>query len=140
MTRLASLTSPQMSKRNGEGYRLPRKKRKAGVSYARVDLDVSEESLERVEHIRVWNITKSETNGRVSATRKNYQHFYTSPLDSPHEDPPAVEEIAPESPEPRAAESITKQKRVRAVKENDSVSCIPPMLMSQPRYMITIPR
>ena len=127
-----------MSKRNMVGYRLPRKKRKAGVSYAKIDLDVPEE-LGRVEDIRVWNITRSETNGRVSATRKTHQHIYASPLDSPHKDPPAAQEIAPEDPEPREVESVAKKKRVRAVKENDSVSSIPPILMPQPRFIITTP-
>jgi len=111
-----------MSKRTVTSSRQSRKRKKAGVSYSVVDLD---ESPDKTEDIRVWDVTMSATSGRVSATRKNYQHFYESPQEPLHEEPPTVEDIAaPADPEPNElppAESVVKRRRIRAVKENDSV-------------------
>jgi len=124
-------TSP-MSKRNTKGTRLPRKRRKAGSSYAAVDLDVPDSRTEGVEDIRVWNITKSETTGRVSATRRNYQHIYDSLPEPLRGEPPVVEDINspadPEASELLPAKSVVKRKRARKAKtkENDSVSSIVP--------------
>lgn len=116
-----------MSKRTVTSSRQSRKRKRAGVSYSVVDLD---ESPDKTEDIRVWDVTMSTTSGRVSATRKNYQHSYASPQEPLHEEPlheepPTAKDIvAPADPEPNElppAESVAKRKRVRAVKENDSV-------------------
>jgi len=47
-----------MSKCNGAGYQLPRRGRKAGVSYTSIDPDGVD--LEKVEDIHVWNVTNVE--------------------------------------------------------------------------------
>lgn len=117
-----------MSKRNANEYRLSRKRRKEGASYARVDLDALTRRRDKVEDVRVWNVTMSETTGRVSASRKHRQHVYEGPPKALHEEFPtgASEEFAisadPElTPSPA---SVVKRKRVR-ITENDSVSSVP---------------
>ena len=114
-----------MSKRNTVGSRQSRKRRKAGASYATTELDAPDQ--DEVENIRIWEITRSETNGRVSATRRNHQHSYRSSpelLCEGHPSTTTIEDIAPEDLEESVAKSAKKRKRVRIVKENDSVSFI----------------
>ena len=100
------------------------------MSYGTIDVDTLLKPSERVEEIRVWDMTLSERNGRVSATRKNHKHMYKCPTEPPLEEPPIVEDVsAPADPEPIKSQSpkfTVKRKRVRARKENDSVSSITP--------------
>ena len=113
-----------MTKRNTADPRPSRKKRK-GASYAAIDLDAPDD-LQEVENIRVWNISTSARSGRASATRKNHKHFSSSSLKPlpeeiltvEHSDVPADSE----SKQLSLAKSGTKRKRIRIVKENDSVS------------------
>ena len=129
----ASYSLPPMSKRNATSHRLPWKKRKGGVSYGTVDLDSLDEQPSR-EDVHVWNVTRSETTGRVSATRRNHQHFRIDPLEPSREvQPPTTptEDIgAPDNPEPSGrppAKPSAECKNRSTIKENDSVST---MLMS----------
>lgn len=124
-----------MSKRNATSSRASRKRRKSG--YASLDFDAlnesKRESKHKVEEIRVWNVTASGTNGRVSATRKNRQLIYESlPEPSREEAVPVGESIAtpadPEPSEPPPAKSVAKRRRVRITKENDSVSSVSTLL------------
>lgn len=126
-----------MSKRNAADSRLARKRRKEGVSHAVVDLDAMTGRSERVEPIRVWNITTSGTTGRVSGTRKILNHVYESSpgpsreesREESHEESPFVGDIGtPAETEPSVPlpkKSTTKRRRVRVAKENDSVSLMP---------------
>lgn len=122
-----------MTKRGATSHRLPRKKRKGGVSYAAVDID-SLDQRPPGEDIRVWNVTRSETTGRVSATRRNHQHFLTkpsAPLPSHEEQAPTdVMEsfgvpVNPEVDERPSVRPVAKHQKRKATKENDSVSSIP---------------
>ena len=125
-----------MSKRNTTGSR-PSRKRRKGANYTAIDLDAPDDSLE-VEDIRVWAISTSETTGRASATRRNYKHFLRSSLEPlreeiltpEHSDVPADSE----SNELLPAKSNAKRRRVRTVKENDSVS---PVLVHRNNLRIT---
>lgn len=117
-----------MSKRNATGPQLSRKRKKAGASYARIDLDALSAPAGKVEDIRVWGVSMSETTGRISATRRDHKHVYESSTEPLHKEPLTPEDISPPAdPEPSElppAKSVTKRKRVRVRKENDSVSSI----------------
>ena len=99
------------------------------MSCAKVDADAS--SPDEAEDIRVWEITASETTGRVSGKRKTHRHLHEDPVEPRHEEPPTVEEVDatvdPEPSDPPLAKVTAKgkRKRVRVVKENDSVSFVP---------------
>ena len=86
---------------------------------------------DEVDDIRVWSVTTSEKNGRVVGKRKTHRHLRKDPLEPQHEEPPIVEEVgAPTDPEPSEPPPANvarkgKRKRVRVVKENDSVSLVP---------------
>ena len=115
-----------MSKRSASEYRLARKRKKDGASYASVDLDALVRRGKKVEDISVWDVSMSEKTGRITASRKNYRHVYQSPPEPLHEDPPTDirEEItAPVDPGPGELPPrlVAKHKRAR-VRENDSVS------------------
>ena len=123
---------------NTPGSRPPRKKKRGRATYAAVDLDSADGRTEELENIRVWNISKSETTGRVSATRKNHKHAYASlPVPLREESPPIEHIDAPANPEQPPTEPGTKRKRARAkiVKDNDSVS-----LVLVPSITLTITR
>jgi len=77
-----------MSKCNTSGSQPPHKRRKEGHGSV-VDLDALIQRRDKVEDIRVWNVAVSETNGRVSASRKTRQHIYECPPELPREEPPA---------------------------------------------------
>jgi len=119
-----------MSKRSASEYRLSRKRKKDGASYASVDLDALVRRGKKVEDIRVWDVSMSEKTGRTTASRKTYRHVYQSQPEPLHEDPPAdiCEEITapgdpgPGKPPPRLVAKRRKRARVR---ENDSVSSVP---------------
>ena len=115
-------------KRNMADARLARKRKKAGASYGVVDLDALTRPTEKVEDIRVWDVTMSETTGRVSGTRRNYKHTYKVSPEPVGEEPSIVEISAPADTGPsdsQPAKPVGKNKRVRIAKENDSVSSIP---------------
>lgn len=118
-----------MSKRNATDYRLSRKKRKAGSSYALVNADA--ENSPKVEDVRVWKVAVSDTTGRVLATRTNRQLNYERSPKASFEEAVAFEEAskppdpAPSDP-PTASSQTTKPKKARGAKGNDSVSAIPP--------------
>ena len=116
-----------MSKRSGATPRPPRKKRKGQVSYASVDVDALAKQPFR-EEIRVWNVTQSETNRRVSATQKIRHHLHAGHLQSSPESQPSAadtEDIdAPVDLEPdegSSAKLVAKRKKGKVTKENDSV-------------------
>lgn len=115
-----------MSKRSATDPRPVRKRRKAGVSYGVVEIDIDAPTASKAEDIRVWNVAASETTGRVSATRKNYKHTYKSPQEPSHEEPSTVEDLGttvdPGPSESSPTKPTAKPKRVGIVKENDSVS------------------
>ena len=108
-----------MSKHNTTGSRPPRKRRKGGGSYATIDLDAPDGASQEAEDVRVWNISMSEKTGRVSATRKSHKHFFGSLRGGLCEEPET--HVDPEPNELPLEKSVAKCKRVRAVKENDSV-------------------
>lgn len=123
--RLTCLTPSSMAKRNATGSRTSRKRRKGGASYAAIDLDAPDGGSQQIENIHVWNISMSETNRRLSATRRNHKHLSETPLEHLREEPPTVEHAdLPADPEPHPAKLIERRKRVRILKENDSVSPI----------------
>jgi len=132
-----------MAKRNAGSSQSSRKRRKAGASYSKVDADAS--SPDEAEDIRVWNITTSETTGRVFGKRKTHRHLHEDPVEPLHEEPPTVEEIdasadpEPSDPPPAKVAAKGKRKRVRVIKENDSVSFVPmdPCLRSKLTISIT---
>ena len=116
-----------MSKRNATDSRSSRKRRKGGKSHRTTNLDPPDDPPPNVETIRVWKVTRSETTGRVSGTRKNHLHFHEGPSEpSREEEAYTVEDVSgpvgEESSEQPPAKAATKRKRVRIVKENDSVS------------------
>lgn len=123
---LHSSHPPPMSKRHGTGTSRPRKKKK-GLSYGSVDLDLDEPSGE-VEIIRVWDVAASKTTGRVSATRRSHRHVNEGVVKPILEEPiPATEDIGiapdPERSEP-PPKPATKPKE-KPAKRNDSVSSTP---------------
>ena len=120
-----------MSKRNATGSRLSRKRRKGGASYGEVDLDSLGDRAPKVEDIRIWKISRSETTGRLSGTRKNHKHLYQGPSEPLREEQPSTMEgiSAPAGPEPSEqlpAKPTVKRKKARTTrnKENDSVSFV----------------
>ena len=126
-----------MSKRSAATPRPPRKKRKGGVSYASVDVDALAERPFR-EEIRVWNVTKSETNGRVSATWKTRHHFHTGHLQTfPESRPSTVDTEDINGPadleldEGSSAKPVARRKKARVAKENDSVSLLLKFMQTQ---------
>jgi hypothetical protein len=120
-----------MSKRSAMTSQPSRKRKKGGVSYSIVDVDSLAKQPSR-EDIRVWNVTRSETTGRISATRKNHRHLRTDHSKSlPEGQPPAViaEDVSiptePEQDEGTSPKLVAKRKKGKNIKENDSVSTAP---------------
>ena len=129
-----------MSKRSAVDSRPLRKRKKAGASYASISIDGPNGRAVKVEDIRVWNVSTSEATGRVSATRRTHKHLYESLPVPSCEEPPGVKSIAdladPEPSEPPPAEPVAKRKRVRAAKENDSVSSTPTHSIKQNNHTL----
>jgi len=93
------------------------------------NIDASSDRPPEVETVRVWNLSRSETTGRVIGTRKAHQHLHEGTSESPREEEPSTGEdfSVPTDQEPSeqpAAKPAAKRKRVRIRKENDSVSLI----------------
>ena len=84
-----------------------------------------------MEDIRVRDVSTSQKTGRIVGRRKTHRHFREDPLEPRLEEPPPVEEVdASADPEPSESPPVKatgkrKRKRVRAIKENDSVSFVP---------------
>lgn len=100
-----------------------------------MDLDPPDNPPPAVKAVRVWKLEKSETSGRVTGTRRNHQHFHEGPSELSREEHPSTSDwedvTVPASREPseqppakplKPSKPTTKRKRVRVVKENDSVS------------------
>jgi hypothetical protein len=119
-----------MSKRSATTGQSSRKRKKGGVSYSIVNVDSLVGKPSR-EDVRVWNVTRSETTGRISATRKNHRHLRTDRLESLPEGQPSVV-IAEDTSIPTELEQhegpspkpVAKRKKRKITKENDSVSTV----------------
>ena len=100
-----------------------------GVSYSTIDLDAVNARPNKVEEICVWKMVMSEKTGRVSGTRRNYQHTYENSPEFLRKEPPPIKDtnipVDPGPSELPQAGSAVKRKRVRTMKENDSVSSTP---------------
>ena len=118
-------------KRHATGASRSRKKRRGGSSYASIDLDSPDKHAGEVEVIRVWDVTRSVTTGRVSATCTAHRHIYEGPSKPLCEEPASVVKDVDISPDPEPSGQaptkgrVKRKPRVRIVKENDSVSSTP---------------
>jgi hypothetical protein len=124
-----------MSKRQTSNPGTVRKKRKGNTMWKTSSLNPSDDEKMTAEDVRVWDISTSENTGHMTARRKNLKH-YSKAL--PPEGPSTrwkqgeVGEVACVEDAGILADSETvphttykqrqKRKRVRTVKENDSVS------------------
>lgn len=124
-----------MSKRQASNPKAVRKKKKGNTTYKISSLDPSDDEKMAVEDLRVWDISTSENTGRMTAKRRILKH-YSKGL--PPEEPSRsqkyeeVKEVAYAEDAGILADSETspettdkqrpKRKRVRVIKENDSVS------------------
>jgi hypothetical protein len=135
-----------MLKRRADGPKTGRKKKKGNATYASTSLDPTEDEKQVVEDIRVWNISTSEKTGRLMASRRTHKHYHEAPPIL-SEDPSTSKKLGGVDAEDTGALADTqspktvgklrrKRKRVRLVKENDSVSCsfISPLLLAYPRF------
>ena len=134
----ASWRSPLLSamlKRRASAPKTGRKKKKGNATYTLTSLDSSDDEKAVVEDVRVWDISTSERTGRMTASRKTLKHYsQVSPSEEPSasKEPRSVHGVASaedpgsladsESPPEMAGKGRPKRKRVRAIKENDSVS------------------
>jgi len=124
-----------MLKRQTSGPKTARKKKKGNATYTLSSVDSPDEKL-AVEDVRVWSISTSEKTGRITASRRTLKHYHV-PQSLPGEPstskkPGGAEEVADveetgvladsESSAEMAGKRRPKRKRVRVVKENDSVS------------------
>ena len=126
-----------MLKRQASGLKTTRKKKKGNATYSVSSFDPAPKDKMAVENVRVWNISTSEKMGRITGSRRNLKHYRQvspSPPDGPStsgkpgefEGTADVEdtrhladsELLPEVPN----KPHPKWKRVRTLKENDSVS------------------
>ena len=127
-----------MLKRRASGPKTSRKKKKGNATYVLGSLDSSDDDDKvAVEDVRVWDISTSEKTGRMTASRKILKHYSQVLLPeepSTSKELGTAEEVASaedpgnfadsEFPPDTAGRSRPKpkRKRVRVVKENDSVS------------------
>ena len=127
---------PAMLKRRTDAPKAARKKKKGNTTYTLDSLDPISEDEMATEGVRVWNISTSETTGRVMANRKTLKHHHQVLPSSPEE--PSTSEklgrvegdgdvedvgVLADSESSKIVEKRRpKRKRVRAHKENDSVS------------------
>lgn len=138
-----------MAKRQASAPNNSRKRKKGNATYAMTSLDPTDEDKRVAEDIHVWNISTSETTGRVRASRTTHKHYYqvapslpggSSMNKKPGEEDAEVsgfedtgiladsepsEVVDKQHPKPKR-----KRTRVRVIKENDSVSR-PSFLRSQ---------
>ena len=122
-------------KRQATDSKTVRKKKRGRTTCKISSLDPSDDKKVATEDVRVWNISTSENTGRITARRKVLKHYSTVP---PPEQPSMsqkqveVNEVAyvedtgiladSETPPKPTGKQRRKRKRVRVVKENDSVS------------------
>jgi hypothetical protein len=127
-----------MLKRQASGIKSGRKKRKGNTMFESFTISPNDDK-KTFEHVRVWNISSSEK-GRVKGSRKTIKHYSQA---SPSEESPTsnnpgraevdvVEETGvladSESPSKTVREPGKRRKRIRTIKENDSVSVsFPPL-------------
>lgn len=126
-----------MLKRPANDPKRARKKKKGNASYTSSSLDPTPEEKMVVEDVRIWNTSISEKTGRIRGTRKTHHHFH-QPSPSPPEGLSMgegsgwVEDTAGAEDSGHLADSelppVTtdkrrpKRKRVKTLKQNDSVS------------------
>lgn len=123
-----------MLKRQAGGPKTARKKKKGNATYSATGFDPTDDEM-AVEDIRVWDISTSETTGRMTANRRTLKHYHQTPSNLPEgpstsERPGGIREAVVEDTGTLAdTESLKKvgkqrrkRKRVRTIKENDSVS------------------
>ena len=123
-----------MLKRQASGSKATRKKRKGNATYSTSTLDSINNDKEAVENVRIWNISTSENTGRMTASRKTLKHYYQVPPEASTTgvSSEGVEVVADVEDDGAFADSEwpsgvdekgrKKRKRIRATKENDSVS------------------
>ena len=125
-----------MLKRQATGPKTARKKKKGNATYSVSSFDPPPKDKKAVEEIRVWNISTLEKTGRITGSRRNLKHYRQispSPPEglSTSEKPGEIEGNADvdtgvladsESPSEVLNNPRPKRKRVRTLKENDSVS------------------
>ena len=116
-----------MTRHVAAGSQQPRKRKKPGASYGSIDFDAVNAHRRQAEDVRIWDVSASGA-GRVSAKRKNRQHLHSCPQGHSYQEPVLEESIFtpgdPQSDGTPLAKSSAKGKRVRARKENDSVSFV----------------
>lgn len=124
-----------MTKRLASGSRSVRKKRKGNTAYASSSLDPTDHDEKVVENVRLWNISTSGKTGRVTGSRKTLKHYSQVPppgrpstrkMSEGNEESADVEDTGALADSETIGVQYPKRKRVRAVKENDSVSEPPP--------------
>ena len=124
-----------MLKRQSSVPKTARKKKKGNATYGFSSLDTVKDEKVPVEAIRVWSISTSERTGRVNASRRTLKHHHQLPQNLPQEPSESkkleveatgdVEEsgaLADSESPATVNKQGPKRKRVRVVKENDSVS------------------
>ena len=125
-----------MLKRQASGPKTACKKKKGNMTYSVSSFDTTPKDKRAVEDIRVWNISTSEKTGRITGSRRNLKHYRQvspGPPEGPSTSgkPGGFEETAgeedtgiladSESPSEVLNKPRPKRKRVRTLKENDSV-------------------
>ena len=124
-----------MSKRQASDPKAARKKKKSNKSYKIFGLDPSDDEKAVAEDVRVWDISTSKNTGRMTARRRTLKHYSeVLPPGEPSTSQKQVEirEVAyvedagiladSETPPKTTDKQQQKRRRVRVVKENDSVS------------------
>ena len=126
-----------MLKCQASGPKTTRKKKKGNMTYSVSSFNTTPKDKRAVEDICVWNISTSEKTGRITGSRRNLKHYRQvspGPPEGPSTSgkPGGFEETASEedtgiladseSPSKVLNKPCPKWKRVRTLKENDSVS------------------
>jgi len=125
-----------MLKRPANDPKRVRKKKKGNASYTSSSMDPTPEEKVAVEDVRVWNMSISEKTGRIRGTRKTHKHFHQPPPSPPGgpptgegsggaEDTRETEDTGhladSELPPATTKKQRPKRKRVKSLKQNDSV-------------------
>jgi len=124
-----------MSKRQATDSKAARKKKRGKTTCKISSLDPSDDEKVATEDVRVWNVSTSGNTGRITAKRKVIKHYSKAlPPEAPStsQKQAEVNEVAhvedagiladSETPPEPTDKKRPKRSRVRAVKENDSVS------------------
>lgn len=111
-----------------------RKKKKGNATYEISSIDSSDDEKMDIEDVRAWDISTSVNTGRMNARRKTLKHYsemLPPEVPSASQEPGRVEAASVEDTGSLADTETSrkttkkqrpKRKRVRTVKENDSVS------------------